>query len=488
MTKFVTLLGRKHESAIEPQSPPMPPASTLTTVNSLPNEAGLDIDDELFFPIAAQLGQENETVRSLLKDAQHKIGELETIKLSIAKLVDPVSNTLRGYEETKSEKLILQRALKSAREATSKLRDELAAAEKKSGAFKAECTRLQGIVETAKHDIAALERSKAELLAELGVQRAHVAELQNVAQQQASDLRLARDENRRVSDRAAAADQRSVQLEGQAQAAQQEARQANHERAAIQASLDKALGELAQTARGLSDAEKALALMQARLNATEANLAEVQAERARLSVALDDAGHEHRDAMNLLSSRFEATHARLNLTESLLEDSRQALMARADEIRAFERRVIEGSTANDVLAEKLSSVEALLADRELQIKDLELAHAALTEQAQKLVQVATARAGAYDNAQQRIREQNDLVEVLQEQLNAARSSNEVQTESFNAQLQREQLERSMAEGALATARKDIARLQHEIAALHGRSMAHGPDQAPVTPDVLKRAA
>ena len=77
------------------------------------------------------------------------------------------------------------------------------------------------MVNVAKQNIAALERNKAEQNAEIGVQRAHVAELQEVVQQQASDLRLSREENRRLAERIAAGDQRTVQLEGELQAAQQ---------------------------------------------------------------------------------------------------------------------------------------------------------------------------------------------------------------------------------------------------------------------------
>ena len=47
----------------------------------------------------------------------------------------------------------------------------------------------------------------------------------------------------------------------------------------------------------------------------------------------------------------------------------------------------------------------------------------------------------------------------------------MQIEQLNAQLQREQLERSMAEGALESGRKDIARLMREIARLQHRPVA-----------------
>jgi crescentin len=494
MSKLVNFLGRKPESNNgKPSIAEMPPAMLLppappAPTNAAPNEPEIELDNELFFPLATRLGEENETVRNLLMDAEQKIGELETIKVSIAKLVDPVCNTLRGYETTKSEKLILQRALNATREDYNRLQEDFSAAEKKVATFKAECTRLQEMCAIAQQTVTALERTKAEQLAELAVQRAHVAELQRLVQQQSSELRLTGDDNRRLGERVAAADQRTVQLEGQAQSAQQQARQAQQERASVQASLDKALSELAHTARRLTDAEKALGLSQARLKATEANLAEVQAERSRLSTALDEATHQYRDKTNLLNSRLETLQARSTLTEKLLEDARTALIARADEIRSFERRLAETSTAHNATAEKLTCVEAVLAQRELQLKDLDQARTVLTDQAHKLVKAATERESAYEAAQRKIAEQSDLIEILQEELRAARSSHDIQLENLKAQLQREQLDRSMLEGALEAARKDVSRLLHEISVLRGKPSSEIGSEPSAPEDHLKQAA
>src|SRR4029079_11178132 len=126
MTKLVTFLGRK--AAPEAGKP----LAAKAPVSAAPEKADIELDNELFSPIATLLGQENAAVRNLLLDAAHKIGELETIKRSIGKLVEPVSKTLRAYEETKSEKLSLQGALNSTRVAYDKLRADLAATEKKT--------------------------------------------------------------------------------------------------------------------------------------------------------------------------------------------------------------------------------------------------------------------------------------------------------------------------------------------------------------------
>jgi chromosome segregation ATPase len=480
MTKLVTFLGRKTVFATAKPAPAPQPL----TATAAAEKSDIELDQDLFFPAATQLGHENETVRNLLIDAEHKIGELELIKNSIGKLVDPVSKTLRAYEETKNEKLSLQNVLNTTRIAQNKLREDLANAEKKARSLEAESLRLRDILASAQQTIAAHEKTKADQIAELSARRSQIVELQRHVQAQSADLQQSRDENRRNVERIAATDRRMVQLEGEARSAQQKAMQSLQECAAVQAALDKAHSELSLTGRRLTESDKTLAATQARLKAVEAGLAEAQSERQRLSAALDEANHKHLDAMNMQNSRFQAVQARANLTESLLEEARQALTARADEIRSFERRIIEASTAHGNSGERVAQLTATLAEREDQIREFEQSHAALHDHNQMLRHAVAARESAHDTAQQKLQEQVDLVELLEKQLQAARSANEMQLDQLQAQLQREQLERSMAEGALESGRKDIARLLREVSA-----MQHRPDFAADTPhDGLRSAA
>jgi chromosome segregation ATPase len=477
MTKLVTFLGRKAAPAAGKPAPAPQP------VNAAPDKNDIELDQDLFFPAASQLGQENETVRTLLIDAEHKIGELERIKNSIGKLLDPVSKTLRDYEQTKTEKLSLQNVLNSTRIAHNKLRDDLGAAEKKARTLEAECARLRDVVTMAQQSVAFHEKTKAEHLAELAARRSHIAELQRHVQEQGADLQQTREENRRNLERVAAAGRRAVQLEGEAQAAQQKAMQSAQEGVAMQAALDKAHAELAQTARRLTESDKTLNATQARFEIMEASLTEAQAERARLSAALDEANHKYLDAMNTQNSRFESLQARSTLTESLLQEARQTLMARADEIRSFERHLIESATARHNTNEKLAEMTAALAECEAQIRDLEEAQAAVNEHNQMLSHATAAHDSTYGNAEQKIKKQAELIQLLEQQMHAMRSATEMQLQQLEAQLQREQLERTMAEGALESGRRDIARLLREIGSLH-----HRPNLAGATEPAAARAA
>jgi crescentin len=461
MSKLVTLLGRK-------AAPAQPATATPEPAKPAPEKTEIELDQELFFPAASQVGQENEALRNLLIDAGYKIDELESIKTLIAKLIDPVAKTLRAYEETKHENLNLQKVLNSTRVAHNKLREDLATTDAKARTLDSECQRLREVVAIAQQTAAAHEKARAEHLAELTARRSHVAELQRHLQAQGVEMQQTREENRQLIERVTASDRRSVQIEAQAQAATQTAMQSAQECSAMQAALDKAHSDMALTQRRLTETEKALGVVHARLKSLEPALAEAQTERARLSEALDEANQRHTEELNTQNSRFEALQARAASTENILEEARQNLMTRAEEIRAFERRIIESSTAHDTSGERIAQLTATLAERDTQIRELETAYDSIYEHSETLSNSVTAHDSAYSNATEKIKEQADQIKLLEAQISTMKMANETQLEQVNAQLQREQLERAMAEGALESGRKDVARLLGEIAAMQHR--------------------
>ena len=123
MSKFGGFFARKAGLYDKPAEPP--PSNAALPENPL------ELDEELFTALGARLGGENESLRNLLLDANAKIGELDTIKSAVGKLVDPVSKALRAFEAEKSEKISLQTVLNNTRAAYGKLRNEVAELEKR---------------------------------------------------------------------------------------------------------------------------------------------------------------------------------------------------------------------------------------------------------------------------------------------------------------------------------------------------------------------
>ena len=469
MTKLATLLGRRPTLVAE--TPPAPAAQPT------PDKTSLELDQDLFFPVASQMGEENEVVRNLLIDAEHRITELETIKNSLGRLVDPVSKTLRAFEEAKTEKLSLQSTLNSTRIAYSKMREDLSTAEKRAATLNTECIRIRELLNVTQQSANSLEAIKTEQSAELTTRRAQIGELQRLVQKQATELQASRDESQRCIERVTAADRKMAQFESEAATATQKFLLADRERGAVQAQLDKSLNDAAQTTRRLAEVEKALAVTQTRLKQAELALTEAESSRIRLNAALEETVEAHRKEMIAQNSRLDATQARTQLCDQLLDESRLTLAARADEISAYDRRLAEATLARSAIESKFGQIEAALADRDRQIAELDEARSTLAERASELLHAVGTRESAYNRAQEKIQSQDDLIHMLESQIKGTRETYDLQIEELKAQVQREQLDRSMAEGALEAGRKDIARLLREIASMQLRPVSAPEPQA-----------
>jgi crescentin len=166
--------------------------------------------------------------------------------------------------------------------------------------------------------------------------------------------------------------------------------------------------------------------------------------------------------------RLEALQARSSTTDKLLDEARQALAARAEEIRAYERRMSEATLMRNMIEGKLGQIESGIAERDDTIHDLEQIRATLTERNDVLTKAVTTRESAYNRAQEKIVTLEDRLDQIDREFKANREAAELQIEDLNTQLHRERVERTMVEGALDSARKDIARLLRELAVLQNR--------------------
>ncbi len=196
-----------------PAEKPNEPAAT--------SDNPLELDEELFSALGAQLGGENEALRNLLLDANSKIGELDTIKTAVGKLVDPVSKALRDFEAEKTEKVGLQTVLNNTRTAYGKLRNEVGDLEKKLAASDRECQTLRQDLAAAQSLLLTIEATKTDFSIDIAAGRAQIADLEsNLAQRTGEGLAL-REENRRYDERLVAVDRRVIALESDLTAARQ---------------------------------------------------------------------------------------------------------------------------------------------------------------------------------------------------------------------------------------------------------------------------
>jgi len=288
MSKIAAILNRK----------PAP-----IRVPDIPEKAHLDVDEELFSSVGAELGSNNEVLRNLLLNANAKIGELDSIKDSVAKLVGPVSKALREFETEKADKINLQAALSNTRTAYGKLRNEVTDLEKRATKAEREAEQLRKDLTFAENAAKALETVRGELAVDIAQRRAQIAT-------QAAQMRAAE------AAAATASQERSrMQLELSAR-----------EREALQAQLE--------TERREAAAARERAAREAQVAAEQAARAERQARERTANLS----GEISR--LQLEMPGLEAREAErgwvLRLREEVLFDSGRATMKPGSE-RALER-------------------------------------------------------------------------------------------------------------------------------------------------------
>jgi crescentin len=473
MSKFGGLFARK-PSVFDTLAQPSPTGTVLpinaavaaasTPAPALP-ENPLELDEELFSALGAQIGGDNETLRNLLLDANAKIGELDAIKAAVGKLADPVQKALRAYEAEKSEKLSLQTVLNNTRTAYGKLRNEIAEVEKKSASFEAECGALRQELTTTQSLLRTVEATKAEISIDIAARRAQIADLDGRLKQETGESQALREENRRLDERLTAMNKRVIALESDLNAARQRLLMADDEKRAQQATLDKMSSDAARLARKLTETEASLSATQGRLRHVEGNFAEINNERARLVSALDESNERHDHELTSQRMRFDALQARAAATDNLLGEARDHLLARAEEIRDFDRRLNDVTNERDNLQARVSDLEADRIRRESEIKEMDHARSTLMERGGALTRAYTAKEAALARAEDSIAALHGQIDTLAKERAHDKMLAEQAIEELKAALQREKLDRAVVEGALEAGRKDFARVMREVMSL-----------------------
>lgn len=433
--------------------------------------------------VGSRIGEENESLRNLLGDTARKIGELDELKNSFGKIVAPFNNALRALELEKSQALALSAMLNESRAAYETLRTEFYRVDKQATAAAADAEKLRVELELARETNRALEATIVETNNEISDRRAQISDIEHQLAQETTAHRTLSETHRALQTQYESAERHNIELEGDIADVREKLALLDDDKRSLQAAVDKAFDESARLSRALNESENTLAATRGQLSKVEANFAETYAERGRLAVALDEVRELRQAEQNSLNMRLEALQSRAATAERLLSETRQNLIIRTEEVRAFDRKAVEATIARNNSDKRLAQVEGMHDMRESHIKDVEKARAALAERTNAMTKTLKAREAALVRAEEKIADLTERNGHLEADVQVIRTSIEKRVEELNSALQRERMEHAMIEGALEATRKDNARLQSEVASLRSilrRGMAL--DDAPVAPD------
>ncbi len=132
----------------------------------------------------------------------------------------------------------------------------------------------------------------------------------------------------------------------------------NHDKRALWHAAEQARDEAERLGRRLAEGESALSATRADLGRVEAGYADVCGERNRLAEIVQELREQHKTECHTLNGRIEVLQSRATATERLVAETRQRLIERTEEARAFICKAAEATIARGSAERRLAEIEA----------------------------------------------------------------------------------------------------------------------------------
>jgi crescentin len=465
-------LGRKGVASAPLPVPPSP--------NQRDTDSTAQHDERTFADLGARLGEGNEALRNLLIDTDRRITALDDVKDAFRNLVEPIGTALQALEQENSDNFGLRNTLAELRTNHEAVRAEFQALEKKAAELTSDNQSVRRELALVQQAARGLESDRAELTSEVVAARAEIANLESQLAQETANARALGEANQIFADHADSTDKRIVELQADCTLTREKLSLLETDKRSLQTALDQTLAESSRLSRRL--AESALAAARTRLEQMEIGLASAENERTALCAARDETNERHQSEGYALNLRFEAMRSRAGTAEKLLSEVRQSLVARTEEIRVTERKVVEATIARNATEKTVERLAAARDALDTKVKELEQARTTLTERLNGLSETVKARETSLAHAEHKIKSLTDQVDQLEYETRTHRVKAAKRVEDLNEALQRARVEFAVAQGALETTRRDYARLQRglsaEQAVQQSGAEVDGPSDAP----------
>lgn len=270
---------------------------------------------------------------------------------------------------------------------------------------------------TAKSEAASLRVE--ELERELSAAREQLALQENESHSLQISLDLVMRENSRLSCRLTEADQKIASLESELGSARDGLALRLTETSSLQSSLDTIVSENARLFRRVMESDTAADQAHTQLEQMKLALAATEADRAKLTAAVDEASQTRQRKTSALNALIEAMATRAIATRQLLADVQQTLLAHTAAKSAAEQTIAHATVANNAADMQITLLHKSLHAKGQQVLELEQSRSKLIESTGALLQTLDMRDIALARAAERITSLSERAARLEAEKNFA---------------------------------------------------------------------
>lgn len=408
------------------------------------------------------VGQQNESLRNHLTSILEGLSGLDYVRTLCSDLVDPLAHILKDTEESKKNLSEARAKYEFVHGAHEELKTQLSQ-------LVSDKQNLADSLADAVGDVRRLDEALKTSEARLEETLLHLQDRSRRAEQ------LERDHLAATREGAALAEQilqLRTQLEEKEQAVLDQEQKAalsrdqyallQNEAESLRANVIELTAQIGRVTRKANDIEGALERAKERISTLEGMLEEERASHASLKHQRDEEIERNNSEIAALTLKIEAVTSRADLTERLLNDARGKLRDKVFEMRTLERQLQEEQKLRENLTRKETTLDKDLSEQSAKVLELSTIRTQLNERLESAEKALRAK-----DAQ--LLQNSEKIETLEARLSESQKffeSKKQQLESLIAQLteqfEKERMEKSLAEGALKTARLERQKMQREL--------------------------
>jgi crescentin len=410
----------------------------------------------------SEVGQHTQALRYQLDEVYHSFAAVDEIKRSFAALAQPFQKTLRDYEATEAARQEAETQLQREREGHESLKQQFADLSERLQKTTEERGWLNSQNQHLQQSLRHTESKLASVETEMRSQSATLADFDRQLSAEMAQTKGLTEDNQNLREQLSKADEITSRLEVEIRELKEDRALSQEESRTFSTSLNEALANGVKLGRKLSEAEIALGDIRAREIHLEGTVARIEAENIRLRAEAEDIGERYASEVSALTAKLDALGARSATAERLLNDTRTQLQERIDEARSADRKFLDSGLHVNALQTRLAKAEAELKKYQATSGDVELKSIALNEQTSLLQRTLSERESDLRLADEKVQTLETRLRQMSDEYRRERSHFERQLGELRRELDREKMDRSLAEGALETARQNRAKLLRQL--------------------------
>ena len=411
------------------------------------------------------VGQQNEALRNHLASILEGFSSIDNVRNLCHNLVDPLAQILKDTEESKKQlsevRAKYEFTFGAHEEVKTQLANVLVEKQALSDAHTTTLADIRRLDEAVKLSEARLEETSLHLqdrtrrVEQLERDYQTTQREGEVLAEQLKMLRIQLDEKEKAV----------LELEQKSGVDKDHYALLQNEVEALRANVNDLTQQIGRLTRKSNDLESALERAKERNASLETALEQEQAAHAKLKQTRDEDIERSNAEIAALTLKVEAITSRADLTERLLNDARGKLRDKVFEMRALERRLQESEQLREDWSRKEINQDKDLAEHAAKVLEL----STLRNQLNERVDSAEKALRAKDAILQQNAEKIDMLETRLSESQKYFDSKKAQLETLISQLteqfEKERMEKSLAEGALKTARLERQKMQRELTLL-----------------------